>query len=118
PKKLYQGGSTFPLTKRESVSTKVMMTKKPEIKNDMQKIKHLSIYEHVKIDESKPKPIQKMITVPLLDNGNSLGVIQISRKGYTLEDAGADFTEEDAKKLQEIVPLFLSQLMKIKPPSI
>ncbi len=118
PKKLYHGGATFPLTKRESVSTKVMMTKKCEIKNDMLKIKHLSIYEQVKMDENKPKPIQKMITVPLLQGETAIGVIQISRKGYTLEESGEDFSENDEKQLLEIIPVFLPKLMEIKPPTI
>lgn len=118
PKKLYHGGSTFPLTKRESISTKVMTTKKSEIRNDMQKIKHLSIYEQVKTDENKPKPIQKMITVPLINSANTVGVIQISRKGYTIEESDEDFTDNDVQKLLEIIPLFLPKLLEIKPPSI
>ena len=118
PKKLYHGGATFPLTKRESVSTKVMMTKKCEIKNDMLKIKHLSIYEQVKMDENKPKPIQKMITVPLLQGETAIGVIQISRKGYTLEESGEDFSENDGKQILEIIPVFLHNLMEITTQTI
>lgn len=118
PKKLYKGGATFPLSKRESLSTKVMLTKKSDIKNDVINIKHLSIYEQVKTSEEKPKPIQKMLTVPLIHEDKAVGVIQISKKGLSPDEAGQDFSDIDVQKLLSLIPSFLPSLIKTKPHSI
>ena len=118
PKKLFKSGATFPISKRESVSTRVITTLKPDIQNNLSNIKHLSIYEQVKTSEDKPKAIQKMLTYPLLSENKALGVIQISRKGDTPQQAGPDFTQSDIKKLTDLSPLFLPYLTKSKPDFI
>jgi len=118
PKKLYKGGATFPISKRESVATKVITTLKPDIQNNLSNVKHLSIYEQVKTTEDRPKAIQKMLTLPLILENKAVGVIQISRKGDTPEQSGPDFSQNDVKKLLELAPLFLPFLMKSKPDFI
>ena len=35
PKKLFKSGATFPISKRESVSTRVITTLKPDIQNNL-----------------------------------------------------------------------------------
>jgi putative methionine-R-sulfoxide reductase with GAF domain len=47
-------------------------------------------------------PIQKIISVPVThDGGIVVGVVQISRKGLDSSVAGADFTGEDLKQLEQ-----------------
>jgi len=118
PKKLYKGGATFPISKRESISTKVITTLKAEIQNNLSSIKHLSIYEQVKTSETGPKIIQKMLTLPLILEGKATGVIQISRKGDTPEQSGPDFTQNDIQKILELSSSFLPSLIKSKPEFI
>ena len=118
PKKLYKGGATFPISKRESISTKVITTLKADIQNNLSNIKHLSIYEQVKTSDSGPKIIQKMLTLPLIMEGKAVGVIQISRKGDTPEQSGLDFTQTDIQKLLELSSSFLPSLIKSKPDFI
>ena len=118
PKKLFKNGATFPISKRESISTKVITTLKPDIQNNFSNIKHLSIYEKVKISEEKPKAIQKMLTYPLIIKNKAVGVIQISRKGDTLEQSGYDFTQADIEKLTDLSALFLPYLTESKPDFI
>ena len=44
--------------------------------------------------------IQKMMSVPMMNEGKVCGVIQISRKGFDVASAGPDFTNEDLQRLE------------------
>jgi hypothetical protein len=44
-------------------------------------------------------PIQKMVALPLFSGDKKLGVVEVSRKGKTPEEAGPNFTPEDAQAL-------------------
>jgi GAF domain-containing protein len=66
------------------------------------------LFEAVKLgageeDRSQEQmPIQKIMSVPVtLPGGNVMGVVQISRKGLDASLAGADFTGEDLKQLEQ-----------------
>lgn len=80
------------------------LSKKAEIFNNFARVKHASIFETIKSsetdEEAKPNPIQKLMSVPILDqNSNVLGVIQISRKGLDPRFA-PDFSREDLHDLE------------------
>ena len=47
-------------------------------------------------------PIQKMITVPILLQGEVVGVARVSRKGENSAEAGPDFTTADVNKAQDL----------------
>ena len=74
------------------------------------RVKHVSLFEAVKLgagsdeeDRSQEQmPIQKIISVPVASSGgNVMGVVQVSRKGLDASLAGADFTSEDLKQLEQ-----------------
>jgi hypothetical protein len=72
------------------------------------RVKHVSLDEAVKLgveveDQSQEQmPIQKIISVPVATpGGNVIGVVQVSRKGLDSSLAGADFTGEDLKQLEQ-----------------
>ena len=47
-------------------------------------------------------PIQKIMSVPVPPSGGTVrGVVQVSRKGLDRSLAGADFTNEDLKLLEQ-----------------
>jgi GAF domain-containing protein len=81
------------------------LSKKAEIFNNFAKVKHASIFETIKPggaeeEGSRPNPIQKLMSVPILDRqSNVLGVIQISRKGLDPRFA-QDFSREDLHDLE------------------
>jgi hypothetical protein len=93
---------TIPITKRDSIAVNVFAKKSGEAMNNVPMVKHVAFFESVKIRDRPVAPIQKMITVPILDAGEAVGVAQISRKGETPMEAGPDFSPADLKKAQQL----------------
>ena len=82
---------TIPITKRDSIAVNIFGRKAGEAMNNVPMVKHVAFFESVKLRD-RAVPIQKMITVPILHDGEAVGVAQISRKGETPAEAGPDFT--------------------------
>jgi hypothetical protein len=83
-------------------------------------VQHSSVFESVKFaapdvpnTEMDPQVIQKMMTVPVFGSANRVaGVIQISRKGFDVNSAGVDFTQDDLELLKQaakVVGVFLAR---------
>jgi len=53
-------------------------------------------------------PIQKMISYPVLLTEKVISVIQITRRGDSLSEAGPDFDKSDFEKLSSILNSFLA----------
>ncbi len=111
PDELKTCGS-IPVTSSNAVAANTATTRKTEVFNQFAQTKHASIFETVKLesvkgfDPAEHAPIQKLISAPVLDRqGDVLGVIQVSRKGRTLEAAGPDFTEDDVQRLESLASL-------------
>lgn len=89
-----------------AVAARTAATRTPLLSNNFMRIKHVSLFEAVKIkaeeeDRSQEQmPIQKIMSVPVVHTGNVMGVAQISRKGLDPSLSGADFTGEDMKQLE------------------
>jgi len=98
PEKLKQVGS-IPLNTTTSVAARTAVTKRSEALNNFTATKHASVFEAVHLSKAKPKTIQKLMSVPVIDTAGVVGVIQICRKGTTPQDAGPDFTNSDVQKL-------------------
>jgi hypothetical protein len=105
---------TIPITKRDSIAVAILAKKNGEAMNNVPMVKHVSFFESVKIKD-RVVPIQKMITVPILYRGQPIGVAQISRKGDSPAEAGADFTAGDVKKAQEFFESVAPHLAAARP---
>ena len=92
---------TIPVTKRDSIAVNIFNRGAGEAINNVPMVKHVAFFESVKIRD-RVAPIQKMITVPIVHDGEAVGVAQISRKGENPAEAGPDFTPGDLKKAQEL----------------
>jgi hypothetical protein len=109
PAALRTAGS-IPLSS-SAIAAHTAVGQKAELYNNFPRIKHASIFEHVKLthqdeNSSVEKPIQKLMSAPVLDaKGHVLGVIQISRKGYDLISSGPDFTLEQLQDLERAASL-------------
>jgi len=94
----------IPLSSK-AVAAHTALSKKAEIFNNFARVQHASIFETIKpegeaAEESVPAPIQKLMSVPMLDGkSNVVGVIQISRKGLDPKFA-QDFSREDLHDLE------------------
>src|SRR5260370_28220465 len=106
PPELRSAG-VLPLT-GSAVAARTAATRTPLLSNSFMRVKHVSLFEAVKLgveveDRSQEQmPIQKIMSVPVMASGASvMGVVQVSRKGLDPSIAGADFTGEDLKQLEQ-----------------
>jgi hypothetical protein len=106
PPELRSAG-VLPLT-GSAVAARTAATRTSFLSNTFMRVKHVSLFEAVKLgaeaeDRSlEQMPIQKIMSVPVGRVGeNVLGVAQISRKGLDTSGAGADFTNEDLRQLEQ-----------------
>jgi hypothetical protein len=113
PRKFVDLG-TIPITKRDSIAVNIFGRKAGEALNNVRMVKHVAFFESVKLRD-RAVPIQKMITVPILHDGDAVGVAQISRKGETPSDAGPDFSESDVKKAEDIFRDVAPFLVQARP---
>jgi hypothetical protein len=90
-----------------SIAGRTATSKRPEIINNLPRMRHASIFEAVPLD-SKTRPrkpdknatvIQKMMSVPVVGPAGVLGVVQIRRKGSTQQSSGPDFQPADLQRL-------------------
>ena len=65
-------------------------------------MRHASVFEGVKAATVTGESIQKILSVPIGQEGKVVGVIQVSRKGSTPMEAGADFTTEELGKVSAL----------------
>jgi hypothetical protein len=113
PRKFAELGS-IPVTKRDSIAVNILGKRVGEAINNVPMVKHVAFFESVKLRD-RPVPIQKMITVPILLDGDAVGVAQVSRKGETPSDAGADFSGIDVKNAQEMFQTVAPFLFGARP---
>jgi hypothetical protein len=106
PNELKTAGS-IPISSSSAVAVHTVLTKKVELFNNFVKVKHVSVFETVKIppvDESlqvEHAPIQKLISAPVIDaEHHVLGILQVCRKAADLRMAGRDFTLDDLQQLE------------------
>jgi hypothetical protein len=88
-----------------SVAARTARTGRSDLFNAFTRVKHLSVFEVVKIGESRAdsEVIQKLMSAPIEDaNGKIVGVIQVSRKAEHPSGAGEDFTSEDLRELESV----------------
>jgi hypothetical protein len=119
PEQLKTAGS-IPVSSSSAVAAHTASTKKTELFNSFVKIKHASIFESVKLtvsDDGEPtgqNTIQKLMSAPVLDAQRKvLGVLQVSRKGYDVNTAGPDFSQDDLQQL-ELAAKVVSNLSFLK----
>jgi hypothetical protein len=96
-----------------AVAARTASTRTPLLSNAFMRVKHVSLFEAVKLgveeeDRSLDQvPIQKIMSVPVASSGGPvMGVVQVSRKGLDAALAGADFTTEDLKQLEQAAEIF------------
>lgn len=110
PQALRDVGS-IPLSSTSALAARTVRDSRPDIVNNFAAMRHASVFEGVKGETLNPTAIQKIISAPILHEGKVIGVIQISRKGTSVADAGPDFSSDDLGNLLAICKP-LGKLMK------
>lgn len=98
PTKLQQVGQ-IPISSATSLAARTAREKKPELVNRFSVTPHASVFEAVPLLRQRGEPIQKIMSVPVSQNGELVGVIQICRKAKTAAEAGPDFTQQHLREL-------------------
>lgn len=118
-----QSAGFIPLSS-SAVAARTAVGKIPELFNQFAAVPHHTFFETVKLTEEQltaaQQTIQKLMSAPILDERNeTLGVVQVCRKGITPAAAGADFTVEElelleraARRIAYLVPELLSSSAK------
>lgn len=88
-----------PLSSTSALAARTARESRPEINNNFSAVRHATVFEGVKAPTTTGEAIQKIISAPILHEGKVVGVMQISRKGGSAGEAGADFTAEDLGKV-------------------
>jgi len=113
PIRMSNAGS-IPMSTHGSFVTGTVREQRPQIHNRFTSAQHASIFEQFKLGnpkdkkdkkdkkDNRPKTIQKIMSVPLIEGENSVGAVQVCRKGETDDQAGADFTKTELEALTEI----------------
>ena len=99
-----QTAGAIPLAS-SSVAARTARTQQAERFNNFAKVEHFSVFELVKLGDSRPgeQVIQKLMSAPILaPSGEVLGVIQVSRKASRSAAAGPDFTPDDLRALEKV----------------
>jgi hypothetical protein len=89
----------IPMSSTSALAARTARESRPEINNNFSAVRHATVFEGVKGSTTTGASIQKIISAPILCEGKVVGVMQISRKGGTATEAGADFTAEDLGKV-------------------
>jgi hypothetical protein len=89
----------IPLSSNSALAARTARESKAEINNNFSSVRHATVFEGVKAATTSGESIQKIISAPVLCDGKVVGVMQISRKGATPMEAGADFTQEELGKV-------------------
>jgi hypothetical protein len=99
PEKLAAVG-TIPLSSTSALAARTARERRPELANNFSSARHATVFEGA----------------PIMDGGQVLGVVQISRKGRTSPEAGPDFTQKDLRVLTSVSPT-LARFLKLCPDS-
>ena len=114
PEKL-QAVGTIPLTSTAALAARTARERRSDIVNNFAGARHASVFEGVPLGRRQGESIQKIMSAPILRGDKVIGVAQISRKGTSSLDAGADFNLNDLKQLQTLTHL-LSRLLTLLQP--
>jgi len=99
PEKLRTIGS-IPLKSAGALAARTARERRSDIINNFAQSRHASVFEGVPLGRGEGVHIQKLMSAPIVRGGTVVGVVQISRKGESLSDCGADFKPSDLKLLQ------------------
>jgi GAF domain-containing protein len=93
----------IPVSTTNSLAARTARDSRAEIINHFSVVPHASVFEAVPLaEEQRGDAIQKIMSAPIVLNGETIGVVQVSRKGKTAAEAGPDFTHPQLRDLKAI----------------
>jgi GAF domain-containing protein len=114
---LRAGRTEFP-TKgtKPSFASRTLWSREPLLANRAAAERHLDAFEKIPSQDRAGLAIQRLMSVPLWAGpGNPIGVLQVSRKGPSPEEAGPEFTPEDLAGLAAVGQQVGPYLLRVTP---
>ena len=108
PEKLKSIGA-IPFSSFDSLAARTAREGVVLIENAFASQRHANAFEKVRLASGvapPPKPIQKIISAPIIKGEEICGVIQLSRKGTDNGPHIQDFTDSDAEALMILAGIF------------
>jgi len=101
---LRAGQTEFPVkATKPSIAGRTLGSREPILVNRAAAERHLDAFEKILIHGRAGLPIQRLMSAPIWGGpGNLIGVLQVSRKGKTLEEASPEFTPEELAEVATI----------------
>jgi len=91
---------TIPVNSTSALVSRTAREKRAEIINNFTIARHSTVFEAVPLDsKQRGDPIQKIMSVPVIAENKVAGVLQVSRKGKSVQSAGADFSQTELNTL-------------------
>jgi hypothetical protein len=105
----------IPITSPDAFAARVFKMNRGMIENNFNQMKHLHLFEYIKGPGDKVRRIWKMMSTILRSGDLKFGIIELSRKGSSLDEAGEDFSAENLEFLESSIREFAPFFLKVLP---
>jgi GAF domain-containing protein len=93
----------IPLSSAYSLAARTVRERRPQVVNQFAKMPHATVFEAVPHGKGRrTEQIQKIMSSPIVFEGQVIGAVQVSRKGKSPTDAGPNFTSTHLDELKMI----------------
>jgi len=114
PEKMRRVSNIFPLRKSK-VTRRVFTRGIPVLSNAAAEVDRFDTYERYRDTPKASLPIQKFMALPIIHEDSTFGALWINRRAKTMDQAGADFNEQDQQTAMEILSIAAPFLYALKP---
>jgi hypothetical protein len=105
----------IPITSPDAFAARVYKMNRGMIENNFNQMKHLHLFEYIKGPGDKVRRIWKMMSTILRNGDLKFGIIELSRKGGSMDEAGEDFSVENLEFLESSIREFAPYFLKVLP---
>jgi len=114
PEHLVNAGM-IPVSSPDAFAARVFKMNRGMIENNFNQMKHLHLFEYIKGPNEKVRRIWKMMSAIIHAGELKFGIIELSRKGDSADDAGEDFLPENMEFLEASIKEIAPYLRKVLP---
>jgi len=105
----------IPISSPDAFAARVFKMNRGMIENNFNQMKHLHLFEYIKGPGDKIRKIWKMMSTILHSGEVKFGIIELSRKGAAMNEAGEDFSPENLDFLESSMNEFARYFLKVLP---
>jgi hypothetical protein len=114
PEHLVNAGM-IPVSSPDAFAARVFKMNRGMIENNFNQMKHLHLFEYIKGPNEKVRKIWKMMSTIIRTGDMKFGIIELSRKGDSADEAGDDFSPENLEFLEASIVEIAPFLRKVLP---